>query len=302
MIAAMAAAFESSPSSRPAPGLVGQSRRNGRALPNRSAAPARGAPARRAAAGRGLLFHAPSFSIGLLLGAAVVLVTGYLPELLAPPVDTPPRAAGSTADGAQLASQSVEFQFDTILRSGTPGVGIAGADPQQQASIGLAEGAAATPPTEAADTTTEAPSAERPAETVPPVATTGIATINPIAPAAPAQPVAVVESAPIAAESVEAAHEAEADRPPITEPEPAAEPAATRDYMLQAASFRSRSDADRLRAELLLLDLPATTGEVTVGNSVWYRVTVGPFPDQAASDFARERLRERNLTAIPFRR
>lgn len=102
--------------------------------------------------------------------------------------------------------------------------------------------------------------------------------------------------------SVEAAQEAEADRPPVTEPEPPAERAATRDYMLQAASFRSRSDADRLRAELLLLDLPATTGEVTVGNSVWYRVTVGPFPDQAASDFARERLRERNLTAIPFRR
>jgi cell division protein FtsN len=242
------------------------------------------------------MFHAPSFSIGLLLGAAVVLVTGYLPELLAPPVETPPRAAGGAADGAQLASQAVEFEFDTILRSGTPGVAIAGAEPQQQAPIGLPEGAAATPPDAAAGTAAATPSPGSTAEAVPPVATTGIATI------APPQPVAVVESAPIAAESVETAHEAEADRPPITEPEPAAEPAETRDYMLQAASFRTRSDADRLRAELLLLDLPATTGEVAVGNSVWYRVTVGPFPDQAASDFARERLRERNLTAIPFRR
>ena len=164
--------------------------------------------------------------------------------------------------------------------------------------VEVPEGAAATPPDAAAGTAAETPSPGTTAEAVPPVATTGIATI------APPQPVAVVESAPIAAESVETAHEAEADRPPITEPEPepAAEPAETRDYMLQAASFRTRSDADRLRAELLLLDLPATTGEVTVGNSVWYRVTEGPFPDQAASDFARERLRERNLTAIPFRR
>ena len=86
-------------------------------------------------------------------------------------------------------------------------------------------------------------------------------------------------------------------------PTPAGGPtAAGGDYILQAASFRSRTDADRLRAELLLLDLPAATGEVQLGDSTWYRVTVGPFQDQGSTEAALTRLRERNLAAIVVRR
>ena len=209
------------------------------------------------------MFHTPSFSIGLLLGAAIVLITGYLPELLAPPIETPPQAAGTKPGTEQAPSQQLRFEFDRILRTTAAPVVVDSANPApdpladgalpapspgalvgelESATPGLVDGTAAAAPTAA-----------------PQIATTGIVTV-------------------------------------------AAPPAETGGgYMLQAASFRSRAEADRLRAQLLLSDLPASIGEVSVDNSVWYRVTVGPFPDEAATDAARERLRERNLSAIPFR-
>jgi cell division protein FtsN len=109
--------------------------------------------------------------------------------------------------------------------------------------------------------------------------------------------VLVEDSAPVVA-SPEMLREVEADQPPVADVEPAPQTGG----MLQAASFPNRSDAERLRAELLLLDLPADTSEFTVSGRSWYRVTVGPFADPAAADQARERLRARNLTAIPFNR
>ncbi|MFM8354242.1 MAG: SPOR domain-containing protein, partial [Gammaproteobacteria bacterium] len=94
----------------------------------------------------------------------------------------------------------------------------------------------------------------------------------------------------------------ESDRPP--EAAPPGDPdtgSGPRHGLLQAASFPERSAAERLRAELILLDLPASTGEIQVGGKAWYRVTVGPFADVATAEAARERLRERNLTAIDVR-
>jgi len=265
IIAAMPAIARSSVPARSPLRIVGQSGRNARAAPRRSAPAARGASGRSASPSRGLLFHVPSFSIGIVLGAAIVLITGYLPELLAPPVATP-QATTTQPGAAQSAPPPLTFEFDTILRSTFTPIVTETRAPEQP--DGLVE-------------------AEVPPGTVNDGTTTG-----------------ALDSTTAVATGFPLESEAEADRPPETVPQPAAEEIASEraDYMLQAASFRSRSDADRLRAELLLLDLPASTGEVNVGNSVWYRVTVGPFPDQGAADVARERLRERNLTAIPFKR
>jgi cell division protein FtsN len=245
------------------------------------------------------VFHTPSFSIGLLLGAAIVLVTGYLPELLAPPIEAPAQAAGTKPGTEQAPSQQLRFEFDRILRTTAAPVVVDPANPEaepladgalpapspgalvgelESATPGLVDGTAAAAPTAA-----------------PQIATTGIVTVA----APPAETGAAGTSAVAATPASE--REAEADQPPLTtSAPPAAEPRGG--YMLQAASFRSRAEADRLRAQLLLSDLPASIGEVSVDNSVWYRVTVGPFPDEAATDVARERLRERNLTAIPLRR
>jgi len=242
--------------------FVGQSGRNGRAAPGRSTPAGRGAGGRNSSPSRGLLFHVPSFAVGLVLGAAIVLTTGYLPELLAPPA-VPPQAANAPPGSTQ--PPPLKFEFDTILRSTFTPIVTERLEPEQ-------------PGGPAAD-----------GMPVPATDGTAATTLDGTIPGVTDLP---VES------------EAEADRPPESVPQPLADTIAseTPSYMLQAASFRSRNDADRLRAELLLLDLPASMGEVNVGNSVWYRVTVGPFADQAAADVARERLQERNLTAIPFRR
>lgn len=62
-------------------------------------------------------------------------------------------------------------------------------------------------------------------------------------------------------------------------------------YLLQAGSFKNESDADKLRAKLILLGLDANIEEVTVtpGDN-WHRVHVGPFDSRSALAKAREIL------------
>jgi cell division septation protein DedD len=251
-----------------------------------------------------MLFHAPSFSIGLVLGAAVVLVTGYLPELLAPP--PPPAAPGTPAPAAgQAPANQVTFEFDSILRSAPAPVVAVPPDAQAAAGAtlaaplnGSADGVSpAAPDGEMESATPGVLDAGMPAtSTLAMNEGPGVPGAMPPGGSAPASTAGPATSPPAA--------DAPATPPSAAVPSAASvTPAAPQSaYMLQAASFRSRTDADRLRAELLLLDLPATTGEVNVGNSIWYRVTIGPFADAATADIARERLRERNLTAIPYRR
>lgn len=74
------------------------------------------------------------------------------------------------------------------------------------------------------------------------------------------------------------------------------------EIILQAASFRDREDAERLRAALLLMDMPAATSAISLDNGGWYRVTVGPFDSQVKAQRALTRLRENNIAAIWTRR
>ncbi len=73
---------------------------------------------------------------------------------------------------------------------------------------------------------------------------------------------------------------------------------APREYLLQAAAFRSSEDAERLRANLLMLNLPAETGRVDIASGTWYRVIVGPYDSQVKAERALTRLRENNLSAL----
>ena len=52
---------------------------------------------------------------------------------------------------------------------------------------------------------------------------------------------------------------------------------AGKQYVLQAGSFRNRSDADRLKAQLALLGLEASIQSVNVNREDWHRVRVGPY-------------------------
>ena len=69
-------------------------------------------------------------------------------------------------------------------------------------------------------------------------------------------------------------------------------------YLLQVGSFRSQDDAESLRAQLALLGLSARIQTVTVDNSTWHRVRVGPFADARATDEARRRLQANGLESM----
>ncbi|WP_207060630.1 SPOR domain-containing protein [Motiliproteus sp. SC1-56] len=68
-------------------------------------------------------------------------------------------------------------------------------------------------------------------------------------------------------------------------------------YLLQAGSFRSASDADSLRAKLILQGLPNVTTSRVVSDSgaVWYRVRLGPFPSRSKLNKAYDSLVRLNL-------
>lgn len=194
-------------------------------------------PRRAASPTRRTLFHAPSFSAGVIMGAIVVLGFGYLPELMS--ADPAEAAAGAAAPAAETRPQ-LTFEFDDLLRNSQ-----VIADPEPYRSD--------PPPT--------------------------------AAPAPSGSPETTAAAAPVA-----------------SAPAATAATAAPAEYLLQAASFRSRNDAERLRAALLLMDLPAATHAISLDSGTWYRVTVGPFDNEATAQRALTRLRENDIAAIWARR
>lgn len=83
------------------------------------------------------------------------------------------------------------------------------------------------------------------------------------------------------------------------QPEPAAEDGVS--YLLQAGAFRNEEDANRRRAQILLLDLDARTLRVTRQGATWHRVLVGPFPDRNLVRDAQLRLLEDRIDSIVLR-
>ena len=78
-----------------------------------------------------------------------------------------------------------------------------------------------------------------------------------------------------------------------TDAEGETEPAhASGHYVLQVASFRSMTEADGLKAKLLLLGFEPVVQSVAVNSDEnWYRVRIGPYTDRDSLEAARIRLR-----------
>src|SRR5690606_11191817 len=73
-------------------------------------------------------------------------------------------------------------------------------------------------------------------------------------------------------------------------------------YVLQAGSFRSAADADRLRAQLALIGLESDVQTVTIDrDQTWHRVRIGPFTDLQRLDSARARLADNGIQALVIR-
>ena len=75
------------------------------------------------------------------------------------------------------------------------------------------------------------------------------------------------------------------------------------EIILQVGSFKSPKEADRLRAELILLNLDATVETATVRKGeVWHRVLVGPFTSSSALTRARSTLSKNLINSVLFKR
>jgi cell division septation protein DedD len=73
-------------------------------------------------------------------------------------------------------------------------------------------------------------------------------------------------------------------------------------YLLQAGAFRQREDADRRRAELLLLGLEPSVEEGTSDNGRWFRVILGPYEQHAEMNRARSLAAAQGIETQPRRR
>lgn len=70
-------------------------------------------------------------------------------------------------------------------------------------------------------------------------------------------------------------------------------------YILQVGSFRNQSDAEAMRAQLTLANLPSVQTSRSEGdNGVWFRVTTGPFLTYIELKAATSRLEKLNIQPI----
>lgn len=130
-------------------------------------------------------------------------------------------------------------------------------------------------------------------------------------PAEKAKPIASAEPASAQSKSTEVAPaKATATTPvavkvpPKPAPVDASKPLAEREvYVLQAGSFRAASDADSVRASLLLLNMHANIEKVVTGsNETWHRVVVGPFTSKEELSRARATLTQNGIDSIQVKR
>lgn len=73
-------------------------------------------------------------------------------------------------------------------------------------------------------------------------------------------------------------------------------------YVLQAGSFRTSQQADRLKARLIRLGIQAHVQTVTLANGeTWHRVQIGPYTDLNRLNNTRARLRQNHINAVLLR-
>ncbi|HEX5337061.1 MAG TPA: SPOR domain-containing protein [Gallionella sp.] len=73
-------------------------------------------------------------------------------------------------------------------------------------------------------------------------------------------------------------------------------------YYLQAGSFPSSEDAEKLRAKLTLMGMEVSLQTVTIPDKgVWHRVRVGPYKGADEMNKAKAALKQNGLDATPIR-
>jgi len=75
---------------------------------------------------------------------------------------------------------------------------------------------------------------------------------------------------------------------PVAKATPALKPESR--YLLQIASFTKATEADRLKAQLLLMGFTVHVRTVNNGKKTWNRVQIGPYPSLNAANKAQQQL------------
>jgi cell division protein FtsN len=73
-------------------------------------------------------------------------------------------------------------------------------------------------------------------------------------------------------------------------------------YSLQAASFRTNEQADRLKVTLIMENLSSSIEQVSVKGIPYYRVMVGPFTDRSKMNKAQDVLVNYKINALVIKK
>lgn len=104
-------------------------------------------------------------------------------------------------------------------------------------------------------------------------------------PEPPTAPVTAEEAAKIDEARAQAALNGQVPPPP-----PTVAKAPVTQFFLQAGSFRQQAEADRVRAQIILLGQDVRVESVKVRDEPWYRVLVGPFGSREQLNAAQKTL------------
>jgi len=85
---------------------------------------------------------------------------------------------------------------------------------------------------------------------------------------------------------------------PDVAPDPVSRPGP---YVLQAGSFSSHEDADRMKARLALLGIVSRIQKVSIDDKTFHRVRVGPVADLDALNRMRGQLRDARIEVMVIR-
>ena len=78
-------------------------------------------------------------------------------------------------------------------------------------------------------------------------------------------------------------------------------PADDQRYLLQAAAFRDKADAEALKAKLAFSGLVARIESESINGTTWHRVRLGPYADLRLLDDARRQLKGQGVDAIAIK-
>jgi cell division protein FtsN len=74
--------------------------------------------------------------------------------------------------------------------------------------------------------------------------------------------------------------------------------AKTTQYIMQAGSYNGLKEAEQMRARLGTMGIEAKVQKAKVGNTVWYRVKLGPFAQIASVNTINARLKQSGIDVI----